>query len=196
VSKLKKNATDFPAGWVQLKAALLRIMSITGSRDLALFYLNRDLRSGRLGSLLVESDGKETLLDWQQRTVQAPFNPEEGVGVEPYVDGHFYVRAVDLYKHYTPTMTAAPQSDDIRPPERRAADASGTRKRRQSLLQEILEVILRRYYPQGVPANTSTSAVQQKVAAAWKQECQSRGCKPTVPPNWDTIARRLGRRRH
>jgi hypothetical protein len=118
VSKPKKMPlTFFAHEWVPLKAALLRIMSITESRDLALSCLNEDLRSGRLGSTLVQisPDGKATMtlfkpLDWQQRTVQAPWNPEEGVGVEPYVDGRCFVRRADLDK-WCPT-TAAHQSDD------------------------------------------------------------------------------------
>ena len=93
-------------------------MSIVGRRDLALACLNRDLLSGQLGSALVQisPDSKETMTllkpsDWRQRTVQAPWNPEEGVGVEPYVAGHYFVWRVDLDKWYpTPTMTD--QSDD------------------------------------------------------------------------------------
>jgi hypothetical protein len=123
VSKPKKTAADFsPRDWVPLKAALVRIISITGSRDRGLFYLNRDLRSGRLRSAKVQiSNGNEMVTrfnpsDWEQRTVEAALNPEEGVRVEPYEDGYFYVRAVDLDKHYPPagtsTMTAAPQSDN------------------------------------------------------------------------------------
>jgi hypothetical protein len=121
VSKSKKMLP--PREWVQLKAAFLQIMSITGTRNSALIGINQDLCNGQLRSKLVEPDGKEALLDssdWQQRTVRAVGNPEEGVWVEPHVDGHlYYVRAVDLYERYKPTMTAAPQSDDTRPPERR-----------------------------------------------------------------------------
>ena len=128
MSKLKKIAADFsPRDWVLLKAALVRIISITGSRDRGLFFLNRDLRSGRLGAVKVQiSDGKEMVTplnpsDWEQRTVEAPkLNPEEGVRVEPYEDGYFCVRAVDLDKHYPPAGTpVVPQSDETRPPERR-----------------------------------------------------------------------------
>jgi hypothetical protein len=127
VSKSKKTPlTFYPHDWVPLKAAFLRIRSHTETRDLALDYFNRDLRSGRLGSALVESDGKETPLNpsyWQQRTVKAAFNPEEGVWVEPYVDGYIRVWRVDLDKWYrlaaAPTVTAAPQLDETRPPERR-----------------------------------------------------------------------------
>jgi hypothetical protein len=96
-------------------------MSITRSRDRTLHYLNRDLRSGRLRSVLEEiSPGKETITVlnpsyWQQRTVEAPINPEEGVRVEPYVAGCYLVLRADLY----PTTAAAPQSDDVQPPKPR-----------------------------------------------------------------------------
>ena len=78
-------------------------MSITESRDFALRCLNRDLRSGRLRSALVDfsPDDKETMTllnpsDWQQRTIEAPINPEEGVRVEPYVSGRCVVWRVDF----------------------------------------------------------------------------------------------------
>src|SRR5262249_51239024 len=144
--------------------------------------------------------------------------------VEPPVTGYPFVRRVDRDKlspiAATPTVTAALQSNDIRPPERRrgpsidgeiarpgvdpkigrvavpkyerAADGVATpKRRRQSLLQEILGIILDEYYPQGVPENTSTSAVQQKVAAVWEAKCREHGRELTNPPCWDTIARRL-----
>jgi hypothetical protein len=118
VSKPKKMPLTFsPREWVPLKDALLRIMSNTGARDLALICITRDLRNGRLRSALVEIfDGKERITplnpsDWQQWNVQASWNPEEGVWVEPYVDGRCFVRRADLDKWYpTPTMTD--QSDD------------------------------------------------------------------------------------
>jgi hypothetical protein len=127
VSKPKKTAADFPPGdWVPLKDALVRIIKITGSSDKGLFFLNRDLRKGRLRSAKVQIlDGKEMVTwfkpsDWEQRNVEAPkVNPEEGVRVEPYEDGDFYVRAVDLEKHYPLAGTSAPSSDETRPPERR-----------------------------------------------------------------------------
>jgi hypothetical protein len=138
--------------------------------------------------------------------VGAPQNPEEGVWVEPYEAGDFYVRAVDLDKFAgTPTMTAASQADDIQPLKRRrgqavpkhqrAADAAGTPERRKPLRQEMLEDILRHRYPKDVPPDMSTADVERAVAAAWKPECQRRGIKPTDAPSYDTIARRLGRRR-
>ena len=80
VSKPKKTPlTFFPHKWVPLKAAFAPDYFLAGSRDVALHYLNRDLRSGRLRSALLQisPDGKETMTllkpsDWQQRTVEAP----------------------------------------------------------------------------------------------------------------------------
>ena len=123
VSKPKETPlTFFPHEWVPLRTAFDRIMSTVERRDLALACLNRDLRSGRLGSARVHSDGTMTRLnpsDWEQLTVVVP-SPMESVRVDPHVPGHYFVRRVDLDKYYpTPTLTAAPQSDDIGPPERR-----------------------------------------------------------------------------
>ena len=54
----------------------------------------------------------ETLLeasDWQQRTVHAPLNPAEGVRVEPYEEGHWFIVRADPHKEY-PTNPATPAS--------------------------------------------------------------------------------------
>jgi hypothetical protein len=116
--------------------------------------------------------------------------------VEPYEAGDFYVRAVDLDKFAgTPTMATASQSDDIGSSRRRRGQAVRKRPKRQTSLQEILGIILDREYPKGVPKSTSTSAVWQKVAAAWPARCQAHGRKLSEPPSPDTIDRRLGRRR-
>jgi hypothetical protein len=126
VSKPKETTpTFFPHEWVQLTPAFSRIMSNVRGRDLALACLNRDLRSGRLRSARVHSDGTMTPLnpsDWEQLTVEAPkLNPEEGVRVDPYVPGDYFVRRVDLDKC---CPTAAPQSDDTEssPPTRPAPE--------------------------------------------------------------------------
>ena len=64
MSKPKKTPlTFFPHEWVPLKAAFAPdYVHRRNRRDLALACLNRDLRSGRLGSALVQisPDGKET----------------------------------------------------------------------------------------------------------------------------------------
>ena len=45
--------------------------------------------------------------------MKAPLQPQEGVGVEPYVDGYVYVRRADLDKLYPRAGTpVAPQSND------------------------------------------------------------------------------------
>jgi len=96
-------------------------MTYARERNLAGRQLNRDLRNGRLRSAMVQSspDGKDTekLLnpsDWEQWTVLVPSLRVHGW--DPNVIAHFYVRRVDLDKLYpipaTPTMTAAPRSDD------------------------------------------------------------------------------------
>jgi hypothetical protein len=131
VSKPKETPPTFSArDGVQLTAAFLQIMSKVGRRDFALACLDEDLRSGRLGSALakISPDGKITMTplkrsDWQQLTLQVPLHPQEGVGVQPYVDGYIYVRRADLDKHYsitaTPAPAAAPKADAGQPPKSR-----------------------------------------------------------------------------
>jgi hypothetical protein len=111
--------------WVQLTPAFLQVMSCVGPIDLALDCFNRDLRTGRLRSMKISPDGTRTPLNksfWRQWTVKAPMHPHEGVRVEPYVDGHVYVRRADLDKLYpragTPAPTPAPQADDAQPPKK------------------------------------------------------------------------------
>jgi hypothetical protein len=115
--KLEKTPPTFsPAEWERLTPAFLQIMASVGPRDLAQSLFKRDLLSGQLGSMKISPDGTMTLLnrsDWQQLTLQVPLRPQEGVGVQPYVDGYVYVRRADLDKHYSITPTpAAQQSDD------------------------------------------------------------------------------------
>ena len=100
--------------WVPLTATLIRIMSFVDGRvDLALACINRDLLEGRLRAALVAPDGTIKMLleasDWQQRTVHAPHNPAEGVRVEPYEEGRFFIWRADLDKEY-PTNPATPAS--------------------------------------------------------------------------------------
>src|SRR5262249_4663012 len=92
-----------PRDWVPLQDAVLQFMPLVGcKRDLGLEISNRYLRSSQLESALVAPDGTMKLLDkasdWEQRTVHAPHNPAEGVRVEPYEAGHYFVRRVDLTK--------------------------------------------------------------------------------------------------
>src|SRR5215831_13473207 len=122
--KLENTSLTFSAReWVPLTDAFLQVMSNVGRRDLARNLFKRDLLSAQLGSMKILPDGTMTLLnrsDWQQLTLQVPLRPQEGVGVQPYVDGYIYVRRADLDKHYSITATpTAQQSGDIRPPERR-----------------------------------------------------------------------------
>ena len=191
-----------------LKDEYDRILRSVGAPELAARYLYEQMRNGgplELVVVYIAPDLKHTV------TWLTPSDPEKwrhvqaiagDVSLEP-PDGYPFVRPVDPDRQYPiaalPTMTAAHPSDETRPPERRREPVTKydrPKRRRQSLLQEMLDAILRRKYLQGVPETTSTSAVWQQVATAWKDECQARGRKPTEPPSWDTINRKLGRSRH
>jgi hypothetical protein len=108
--------TYYPHEWVELTDAFVQVMSRVGQRDLTRSCFIRDLRSGQLGSMKILPDGTMTVLnqsDWQQRTVEAPMHPQEGVRVDPYLDAHVYVQLVDLDKLYLRAGTpVAPQSND------------------------------------------------------------------------------------
>ena len=141
--------TFHPHEWVELFGAFNRIRSITPS-DVALACLNRDLRSERLGSALVEilPDGKVTMTPlnsshWQQRTVHAPFE-RTGLRVgyrfevkPPFVAGHCFVRRADLDKCYpdpaTPTMPAVAEqvpakAQPVGPPQSQQTEPAPKRK--------------------------------------------------------------------
>jgi hypothetical protein len=125
-------------------------MSCVGRRDLAEIDINRDLRNGRLGSMKRSPDGTPTRLDpsdWQQWTVKAPMHPEEGVRVDPYLDGHVYVRRADLDRFYplagTPAPTPAPQADDAQAskPGRRKPGPKITKGWRRQVAAEMNRII-------------------------------------------------------
>ena len=108
-----------PRDWVPLTTAFIRIMSfVDGRADLALACINRDLREEVLHAALVASDGTIKMLfegsDWQRRTVHAPHIPAEGVRVEPYEEGRFFIWRADLDKEY-PTNPAS-AADRQQPP--------------------------------------------------------------------------------
>lgn len=96
--------------WVPLTPAFLRVMSFVNGRvDRAQARINRDLREERLHAALVALDGTIKMLlggtDWEQRTVCAPLNPAEGVRVEPYEEGDWFIRRAGLNEWY-PTNPA------------------------------------------------------------------------------------------
>jgi hypothetical protein len=98
--------------WVPLQDAVLQVISLVGGkRDLGLEISNRYLRSGQLESALVAPDGTMKLFeasDWERRTVHAPHNPAEGVRVEPYEAGHYFVRRAGLAKLTSPATPTTP----------------------------------------------------------------------------------------
>jgi hypothetical protein len=114
-AEIRIARTFHPCDWVELTPAFLRIRSFAGGRTgLALACINRDLREERLRAALVRTDGTIKMLleapDWQQRTVCAPHIPAEGVRVEPYEEGCFFIWRADLDEWYSanPATPATP----------------------------------------------------------------------------------------
>jgi hypothetical protein len=82
-----------------LRDVTLQIIALVdGKRDPGLAVVNQCLRNGLLKSVLMAPDGTMKPLassDWgppPKRTVGAPHNPAEGVYVEPYEAGLYFVR--------------------------------------------------------------------------------------------------------
>jgi len=109
--------TFHPRDWVPLRDAVLQIISLAGEdRVLGLAIVNRDLRNGLLKGALVAPDGTMTLLsrtDWEHRTVHAPHNPAEGVGVAPYEVGRYFVRRAGLAGSTSPATPATPADRQV-----------------------------------------------------------------------------------
>jgi len=126
---LKKTPLTF-SSWddlAPLKDAFDRIMPSVGAPDPAALRLDGDLRNERLKLVVMYlSPDKRHVV-----TCLTPSDSEKwrhvralaGDVMDPPVNGYPFVGRVDLNKLYripaTPTMTAAPQSDDTRPPQRR-----------------------------------------------------------------------------
>jgi hypothetical protein len=128
VAKAETNVPRFPVpltfhprDWVPLQYAVLQFISLVGGkRDLGLEIANQYLRNGQLGSALVAPDGTMKLLeasDWGRgrRTVHAPHNPAEGVSVEPYEAGYYFVRRTDLAELTSPAREPAARAEELRP---------------------------------------------------------------------------------
>jgi hypothetical protein len=110
-----------------LKDAFDRIMPrVGGAPDLAALRLDGDLRN-RLGFVVVYlAPDKKHMVTWLTPSDSEKWRHVRALAgdvLEPPVNGYPFVRRVDRDKLYpipaTPTMTAATQSDDSRPPERR-----------------------------------------------------------------------------
>jgi hypothetical protein len=201
VSKPQKPAPKYPhERGVTLEVAVERIEAVVGSLKYAEQEINESLRTGRLKSWQISSDGEGTCKplnssDWAQRRVWVliPLVFKAGRIVfigGPKFAGQVLICRTNLDRYYPPAARpAAMQSDDTRPPKRR------TSKRPQRLRQAMLEACLDHCYPDGVPEDTAIADVYRMVASRWQAECQAREQKLTEPPSWDTIARKLGRRR-
>ena len=115
-----------PRYWLPLTRAFGQFMSIIEARDHAQICINRDLHEGQLRLLLVAPDGTTWEPDASERqklTVHAPHNFEEGVRIEPYHEGRWYVCRCDLAKLTTIPATPATPTD-----RRRYAEAPAVRK--------------------------------------------------------------------
>jgi hypothetical protein len=99
-----------------LRDVTLQIIALVdGKRDPGLAVVNQCLRNGLLKSVLMAPDGTMKPLassDWgppPKRTVGAPHNPAEGVYVEPYEAGLYFVQRFDPAKlTTTPVAQAEP----------------------------------------------------------------------------------------
>jgi hypothetical protein len=126
--KLKKTPLTF-SSWddlAPLKDAFDRIMPSVGAPDLAALRLYGDLRN-RLGFVVMYlAPDKKHMVTWLTPSDSEKWRHVRALAgdvLEPPVNGYPFTGRVDLDNLYpipaTPMMTAAPQSDDIRPPERR-----------------------------------------------------------------------------
>jgi hypothetical protein len=116
-----------------LEVAFARIEAVVGAL-LAEDEINEGLRSEQLksGEWQISPDSERTWRplnwsDWTQRRVgihRSFLPPRKGTYIEgPQFTGQVFICRADLDEYYPtaapPAMTAAPQSDDTRPPERR-----------------------------------------------------------------------------
>lgn len=128
--------TFHPRDWLPLQDAVLQFISLVGGkRDLGLEIVNQYLRNGQLGSVLVAPDGTPKLLeasDWGRgrRTVHAPHNPAEGVSVEPYEAGYYFVWRADFAKLTSPASEPTARRPHRRRRQRRRAPAPAEKRTR------------------------------------------------------------------
>jgi hypothetical protein len=101
--------------WVEITPAFLWILSfVHGRADFASGCINRDLRESRLRAALVAADGTIVKLPdaayWREHTVCAPHIAAEGVRVEPFEEGRWFIWKADLEREY-PTTTSPAAAD-------------------------------------------------------------------------------------
>jgi hypothetical protein len=165
--------TFHPRDWVEFTLAFLRIRSFVGGRnDLALACITRDLREERLHAALVGLDGTIKMLlkgsDWQQRTVCAPLIPEEGVSVDPYEEGRYFIWRAGLDERY-PTSPATPAT----PVDRQLCAEGGSEQVARAEKMEPATGIagtsqpplpLKDWLPKAVNAHVKASDVPDKIS--------------------------------
>src|SRR5262245_26237145 len=100
IAWLAQCAAVVACDWEPLRDGVLRVIArVGGKTDLGLRIINQCLRNGLL-ELGLTLDGITmtpfSRTDCERRTVHAPPNPAEGVGVEPYAPGDYFVRRAGL----------------------------------------------------------------------------------------------------
>jgi hypothetical protein len=92
------RALTFHPDWMPLQDVVLQAIALVGgnrNRVLGLDVINQCLRGELLELALLAPNGVWTVFsktDCEHRTVHAPLIPAEGVRVEPYEAGHYFVR--------------------------------------------------------------------------------------------------------
>jgi hypothetical protein len=110
-----------PRDWVQLTPAFGRLKSVVAphgpkftANNYAATYFDRYVHEGLLELILVAPDLTYRRFDAAERqklTIRVPLNYEEGCSIEPYYDGHWYVRRSDLEKLTAIPVTPAARAE-------------------------------------------------------------------------------------
>jgi hypothetical protein len=193
--------------WVELTPAFLQIASFASRKvGLAEACCNQDLREGRLRAALVANGVIKMLPEpsyWLSRPVRAPQVPAEGVRVEPYEEGTWFIWKADLDAEYptnptTPAVVADRQLDaagESAPSQslRQPPPAVGARpeKRRGGPQSDRLDPVVRALYPPGglpEPGRFTKPEIVRDVCAALK----ANGVKDNDMPDRKTILRKVG----
>jgi hypothetical protein len=200
MKKVKKNPPTCPwmelasLSWhelVPLKDVFDRFVSFAGAPDLAAFILKGDLRrNGPLRPIVVclSDDNKHMV------THLNPLNCDKHVqaladddGSEHPVNGYCFVPRVDVDKHplaATPTATAALQSNDVRPPQRR----------RGPVLKHDWHTITGEIACRCIDPETGRVAVPEKESAlvfAMRKWCEEQGWVAPAPSEMSEAVRRV-----
>jgi hypothetical protein len=168
-----------PRYWVPLTRAFGQFMSIIEARDHALICINRYVQEGQLRLLLEAPDGTTWEPDASERqklTVHAPHNFEEGVRIEPYHEGRWYVCRCDLAKLTTIPATPAARA------EAGLAPAGAPPAEPASSGSPLTEPPRSPQSPQAEPVSPGTETGQEESPPPGKQPDELTVADPTPGP--------------